>query len=73
MYNRRLLGLVVFVSSIVFLAVYTWLLLVSDYSIMVIKYTVLAIVAGFVGLLAWLGLTLTISVVKDGIESQSSN
>ncbi len=76
MYNnrRRLLGLVVFIASILFLVIYAWLLFVSDYSIMVIKYTVFAFVAGLIGLLAWLGLTLTTAVKDhDNIEMSNSN
>ncbi len=58
MYSRRLMGLLVLIASIVFLIVYSWLLLASDYSIIIVKYTILAFVAGLVALLAWLGLTL---------------
>ncbi len=65
MYSRRLMGLLALIASIVFLIVYSWLLLVSDYSIIIIKYTVLAFVTGLVALLAWLGLTLATTKPKE--------
>lgn len=65
MYSRRLMGLLVLIASIVFLIVYSWLLLASDYSIIIVKYTVLAFVAGLVALLAWLGLTLATTKPKE--------
>lgn len=55
---NRSVGIVIFIACIVGFIIYAWLLLVSEWSDLVLKLTVLALVAVLLGLLAWIGLTI---------------
>jgi len=55
---NRSVGAVIFIACIVGFIVYAWLLLVSEWSALALKLTVLALVAVLLGLLAWIGLTI---------------
>ncbi|MGH9923153.1 MAG: transcriptional regulator [Nitrososphaerales archaeon] len=56
---NRSVGIVIFIACIVGFITYAWLLLVSEWSEAVLKLTVLAAVATLLGVLAWIGLTMT--------------
>jgi len=55
----RSVGVVIFIACIVGFIIYAWLLLVSEWSEAVLKLTVLGAVATLLGVLAWIGLTMT--------------
>ena len=65
MYNRRVMGSVIFIASLVFLLIYAWLLFISEYSMLVIKYTVFALILCVTALFAWLGLSITTTKGKN--------
>ena len=56
---NRSVGAVIFIACIVGFIIYAWLLLVSEWNEAVLKLTVLAAVATLLGVLAWIGLTMT--------------
>ncbi len=54
----RSVGLAIFIVSILGFMAYAWLLLASEWGMIVLQLTVLAAVAGLLGILAWIGLTM---------------
>jgi hypothetical protein len=65
MYNRRVMGSVILIASVVFLLIYAWLLFISEYSMLVIKYTAFALILCVTALLAWLGLSMATTKGKS--------
>jgi predicted DNA-binding transcriptional regulator len=68
--SNRSVGIAIFVASIVGFIVYAWLLLVSEWSTIVLQLTVLAAVAGLLGVLAWIGLTMSSSPIPSTEQKQ---
>lgn len=60
--QSRALGMAIFITCIISFIVYTWFLLVSEWKEIVLQLTVLAAVAGLLGMLAWIGLAMTTRV-----------
>ena len=54
----RSVGIAIFIACIVGFIIYAWLLLVSEWSTVVLQLTVLAAMAGLLSVLAWIGLTM---------------
>ncbi|MFQ5920740.1 MAG: transcriptional regulator [Nitrososphaerales archaeon] len=54
----RAVGIAIFVACMVGFIVYAWLLLVSEWSPIVLQLTALAAVGGLLGILAWIGLNM---------------
>ncbi|MEO9364881.1 MULTISPECIES: transcriptional regulator [Candidatus Nitrosocaldus] len=71
-HGRRAMGIVVFVTSIAAFMLYAWLLLASEWSLLIIKYTTLMLVACITGIFAWLGLSIAIAKSKSSRSSSSS-
>ncbi|MCS6767126.1 MAG: hypothetical protein RMJ59_03195 [Candidatus Nitrosocaldus sp.] len=66
-YRRRTMGVVLFISSIVAFMIYSWLLLASEWSVLILKYTVLMLVACIAGVFAWLGLSIAMAGRRRGM------
>ncbi|MEM2923143.1 MAG: hypothetical protein QW560_01860 [Candidatus Nitrosocaldus sp.] len=64
-HGRRAMGMVVFIASIAAFMLYAWLLLASEWSMLIIKYTTLMLVACITGIFAWLGLSIAIANSKS--------
>ena len=56
--QSRLLGMIVCISCITGFMIYSWFLLISEWKEIVLQLTVLAAVAGILGVFAWIGLTM---------------
>ncbi len=63
-------GIAIFVSCIVGFIIYAWLLVVSPWSAIVLQLTVLAAVAGLLGVLAWIGLTMATATLPPSAEQE---
>ncbi|MFN4336036.1 MAG: transcriptional regulator [Candidatus Nitrosocaldus sp.] len=59
------MGITVFLISISLFILYAWLLLASEWSMIIIKYTTLMLVACIVGIFAWLGLSIATTKSKQ--------
>lgn len=59
------MGITVFLISISLFILYAWLLLASEWSMIIIKYTTLMLVACIVGVFAWLGLSIAMTEGKQ--------
>ncbi|MEM0364043.1 MAG: hypothetical protein QW450_04950 [Candidatus Nitrosocaldus sp.] len=70
--GRRAMGIVVFIASIAAFMLYAWLLLASEWSMLIIKYTTLMLVACIAGIFAWLGLSIAIARSKSSSSNSSS-
>ncbi|GBC72932.1 hypothetical protein HRbin04_00327 [archaeon HR04] len=70
-HGRRATGLAVFITSIAAFMLYAWLLLASEWSMLIIKYTTLMLVACITGIFAWLGLS--IAMTKSSRSSSRSS
>jgi len=66
----RSVGIAIFIACIVGFIIYAWLLLVSEWSAIVVQLTVLAAVAGLLGVLAWIGLTMAITPPPPSAEQE---
>ncbi|MEE8133394.1 MAG: hypothetical protein V3T40_07460 [Nitrososphaerales archaeon] len=63
-------GIAIFITCTIGFITYAWFLLVSEWKEMVLQFTVLAAVAGLLGVLAWIGLTMATSVrPTDNIDN----
>jgi predicted DNA-binding transcriptional regulator len=71
----RALGITIFITCIGGFIIYAWFLLVSEWKEIVLQLTVLAAVAGLLGVLAWIGLAMATRVKQtdniDKIQSDS--
>ena len=71
----RALGMTIFITCIIGFIVYAWFLLVSEWKEIVLQLTVLAAVAGLLGVMAWIGLAMATRVKQteniDKIQSDS--
>ena len=56
--QRRVLGMIICISCIRGYMIYSWFLLISEWKEIVLQLTVLAAVAGILGVFAWIGLTM---------------
>lgn len=66
----RSIGIAIFIACIVGFIIYAWLLLVSEWSTIVIQLTILAAVAGLLGVLAWIGLTMATTPPPPSAEQE---
>ena len=62
--QNRSLGITIFVTCVIAFIVYSWFLLVSEWKEIVLQITVLAAVAGLLGVLAWIGLAMATKVKR---------
>ncbi|MEM0030053.1 MAG: hypothetical protein QW572_03735 [Candidatus Nitrosocaldus sp.] len=69
-YRRRVMGITVFLSSISAFILYAWLLLASEWSMIIVKYTTLMLVACIVGIFAWLGLSIAMTKSKSRSDGE---
>jgi len=71
----RALGTTIFIACITGFIIYAWFLLVSEWKEIVLQLTVLAAVAGLLGVMAWIGLAMATRVKQteniDKIQSDS--
>lgn len=58
---NRVLGLAIFILSIVGFVLYAYLLFASDFSILVLKITVLVLIALVIAMLSFIGLNIAIA------------
>ncbi len=68
----RYVGVAIFVASISGFMAYAWLLLASKWSVMVLQFTVLAAVAGLLGVLAWIGYAMATTPAPPSREQEPS-
>ena len=61
-------GIGIFVASILGFIAYAWLLLASQWGIMVLQFTALAAVAGLLGVLAWIGYAMATTPAPPSVE-----
>ena len=66
----RSVGIAIFIACIVVFIIYAWLLLVSGWSVIVLQLTALAAVAGLLGVLAWIGLTMATTPSSSSAEQE---
>jgi len=66
----RSVGIAIFIACVVSFIIYAWLLLVSEWSAIVLQLTVLAAVAGLLGVLAWIGLTMATTPSPPSAEQE---
>jgi len=66
----KTVGVAIFIACIVGFIIYAWLLLVSEWSAIVLQLTVLAAVAGLLGVLAWIGLTMATTPPPPSAEME---
>ncbi|MEM4393204.1 MAG: hypothetical protein QW557_05440, partial [Candidatus Nitrosocaldus sp.] len=59
-----------FLSSISAFILYAWLLLASEWSMIIVKYTTLMLVACIVGIFAWLGLSIAMTKSKSRSDGE---
>ena len=58
MSKRRSTGIVIFISSIASFFVYAYLLMLSEWSPIVLQLSVLMIAGGILGVISWIGYTM---------------
>lgn len=58
MNRRRTVGVLIFVSCIVGFVVYAYLLMLSEWSPVVLQLSVLMIAGGVLGVISWIGYTM---------------
>ena len=66
------LGLLILLVSLIGFIVYAYLLLLSNYDILVLKLTLLCFVAAIVGVIAWMGYTMATAVSIEGTEEEKT-
>lgn len=62
------LGVLILLISLIGFILYTYLLLLSSYDILVLKLTLLCFVAAIVGVIAWMGYTMATAVSLESTE-----
>jgi hypothetical protein len=62
------LGVLILLISLIGFTIYAYLLLLSNYDILVLKLTLLCFVAAIVGVIAWMGYTMATAVSLEGTE-----
>ncbi len=67
MQRRKALGIAIFVLCIVTFFVYAYLLMLSEWSPIVLQLSVLMIAGGILGVISWIGYTL--ATTKSGPSS----
>ena len=67
MQRRKALGITIFVLCIVTFFVYTYLLMLSEWSPIVLHLSVLMIAGGILGVISWIGYTM--ATTKSGPSS----
>ena len=67
------LGVLILVISLIGFILYTYLLLLSSYDILVLKLTLLFFVAAIVGVIAWMGYTMATAVSLEGTEGEKKD
>ncbi|MFQ5969389.1 MAG: transcriptional regulator [Nitrososphaerales archaeon] len=63
-------GITIFISSIMAFIIYAWLLLVSEWSAIVLQLTVLAAVAALLAVLAWMGYAMATTPSPPSAEQE---
>ena len=58
MSKRRSTGIIIFVLCIISFIVYAYLLMLSEWSGIVLQLTILMIVGGVLGIISWIGYTM---------------
>jgi hypothetical protein len=58
MLKRRAIGIVIFILCIVGFFVYAYLLMLSEWSPIVLQLSILMIVGGILGVISWIGYTM---------------
>lgn len=66
----RSVGLAILIASILGFLAYAWLLLVSPWGMIVLQLTILAAVAGLLGVLAWIGCTMATTPPPASVEQE---
>ncbi|MEM2760033.1 MAG: hypothetical protein QXU32_09940 [Nitrososphaerales archaeon] len=64
----RSFGIAIFIACIVGFVIYAWLLLVSEWKEIVLQITVLAAVAGILGVFAWIGFAMAMAKRDENID-----
>jgi len=67
------LGVLILVISLIGFILYAFLLLLSNYDILVLKLTLLFFVAAIVGVIAWMGYTMATAVSLEGKEGEKKD
>lgn len=67
------LGVLILLISLIGFILYTYLLLLSSYDILVLKLTLLFFVAAIVGVIAWMGYTMATAVSLEGTEGEKKD
>lgn len=67
------LGILILLVSLIGFIFYTYLLLLSNYDILVLKLTLLCFVAAIVGVIAWMGYTMATAVQLQGPEGKADS
>ncbi len=71
MSKRKIQGIMVFTLAIIAFFVYAYLLMLSDWSPIVLQITILMIIGGILGVISWIGYmmattkTSTSSIIQD--------
>jgi len=74
MSKRKIQGILIFILSISAFFVYAYLLMLSDWSPIVLQITILMIVGGILGVISWIGYMMattkssTSSIIQDEEE-----
>ena len=64
MSRRKSMGVFIFVSCIAAFFVYAWLLMLSEWSPIVLQLTILMIVGGILGVVSWIGYMMATTSAK---------
>lgn len=69
--NSHRLGVVILFISLIGFIFYAYLLLLSNYDMLVLKLTLLCFVAAIVGVIAWMGYTMATAVSLESTERKT--
>ena len=64
MSRRKSMGVFIFVSCIPAFFVYAWLLMLSEWSPIVLQLTILMVVGGVLGIVSWIGYQMATTSAK---------
>ena len=67
------LGVLILSASLIGFVLYTYLLFMSSYDILVLKLTLLCFVAAIAGVLAWMGYTMATAVPMGGTAERKTD
>jgi predicted DNA-binding transcriptional regulator len=69
----RILGLSVLVASLISLVLYGWLLFISQWSMLALELTCFIAIALVLGIIAWIGYTLTTTLPPKPIREDEEH